>query len=119
MPILSTLLRELPWSSHLHVLSRSKLAEEREFYLRMAKQEQWSVREVARQIATQLFARAILQPPKLSAAQQLPQISYLRLPSQTSSISLDPCARIPLSFNTSSVESINALRGTTMLSPIL
>lgn len=67
-PILSTLLRELPWSSHLHILSRSKLAEEREFYLRMAKQEQWQVREVARQIDTQLFARTVLQPPKLSTA---------------------------------------------------
>ena len=65
-PILSTLLRELPWSSHLHILSGSKLAEEREFYLRMAKQEQWQVREVARQMDTQLFARTVTQPPKLS-----------------------------------------------------
>ncbi|MGV8843927.1 MAG: PDDEXK nuclease domain-containing protein [Pseudomonas sp.] len=65
-PKLSTLLRELPWSSHLHILSRSKRAEEREFYLRMAKQEQWSVREVARQIDTQLFARSVLHPAKLS-----------------------------------------------------
>ncbi len=65
-PILSTLLRELPWSSHLHILSRSKLPEEREFYLRMAKQEQWQVREVARQMDSQLFARTVLQPPKLS-----------------------------------------------------
>ena len=65
-PILSTLLRELPWSSHLHILSRSKLPEEREFYLRMAKQEQWSVREVERQIASQLFARAVTKPAKLS-----------------------------------------------------
>jgi predicted nuclease of restriction endonuclease-like (RecB) superfamily len=65
-PKLSTLLRELPWSSHLHILSRSKLAEEREFYLRMAKQEQWQVREVARQMDTQLFARTVTQPPKLS-----------------------------------------------------
>ena len=30
--ILSPLVRELPWSSHLHILSGSKLAEEREFY---------------------------------------------------------------------------------------
>jgi predicted nuclease of restriction endonuclease-like (RecB) superfamily len=65
-PILSTLLRELAWSSHLHILSGSKLAEEREFYLRMAKQEQWQVREVARQIDTKLFARTVTQPPKLS-----------------------------------------------------
>ena len=31
-PKLSTLLRVLPWSSHLHILSRSKRPEEREFY---------------------------------------------------------------------------------------
>ena len=33
-PKLSSLLRELPWSSHLHILSCSKRPEEREFYLR-------------------------------------------------------------------------------------
>lgn len=31
-PELSTLLRELPWSSNLHILTRSKRPEEREFY---------------------------------------------------------------------------------------
>jgi hypothetical protein len=41
---LSPLLRELPWSSHLHILSRSKRSEEREFYLRMATQNRWPVR---------------------------------------------------------------------------
>ena len=65
---LSTLLRELPWSSHLHILSRTKRPEEREFYLRMAAQQRWQVREVARQIDTGLFERAVLDPPKLSTA---------------------------------------------------
>ena len=65
---LSTLLRVLPWSSHLHILSRSKRAEEREFYLRMAAQQRWQVREVARQIDSGLFERAVLNPPKLSTA---------------------------------------------------
>ena len=65
---LSTLLRVLPWSSHLHILSRSKRAEEREFYLRMATQQRWQVREVARQIDSGLFERAVLNPPKLSTA---------------------------------------------------
>jgi predicted nuclease of restriction endonuclease-like (RecB) superfamily len=32
-PQLSTMLRELPWSSNLHILSKTKMAEEREFYL--------------------------------------------------------------------------------------
>ena len=63
---LSPLLRQLPWSSHLHIMSRSKRNEEREFYLRMATQNRWSVREVARQIDTALFERTVLNPPKLS-----------------------------------------------------
>ena len=67
-PKLSPLLRELPWSSHLHILSRSKRPEEREFYLRMATQNRWPVREVARQIDGALFERAVLSPPKLSTA---------------------------------------------------
>jgi predicted nuclease of restriction endonuclease-like (RecB) superfamily len=67
-PELSTLLRELPWSSNLHILTRSKRAEEREFYLRMATQQRWSVREVARQIDAAMFDRAVLNPPKVSTA---------------------------------------------------
>ncbi|WP_394756426.1 YhcG family protein [Rhodoferax sp.] len=65
---LSPLLRELPWSSHLHIMSRSKRIEDREFYLRMATQNRWPVREVARQIDTGLFERTVLHPPKLSTA---------------------------------------------------
>lgn len=65
---LSTLLRQLPWSAHLHILSRTKRKEEREFYLRIAAQQRWSVREVARQIDSGLFERAILNPPKVSTA---------------------------------------------------
>ncbi|SOE06327.1 Predicted nuclease of restriction endonuclease-like (RecB) superfamily, DUF1016 family [Variovorax sp. YR752] len=65
---LSTLLREIPWSSHLHILSRAKREEEREFYLRMTAQQGWQVREVARQIDSGLFERALLHPPKVSTA---------------------------------------------------
>lgn len=65
---LSPLVRELPWSAHLHILSRAKRPEEREFYLRMATQNRWPVREVARQIDGALFERAVLSPPKLSTA---------------------------------------------------
>lgn len=67
-PKLSTLLRELPWSSNLHILTRTKTVDEREFYLRMATQNRWQVREVARQIDSQLFVRAVLNPPKVSTA---------------------------------------------------
>ena len=67
-PELSTLLRELSWSAHLHILAKTKLPAEREFYLRMSNQQRWPVREVARQIDSALFERAVLHPPKLSTA---------------------------------------------------
>jgi predicted nuclease of restriction endonuclease-like (RecB) superfamily len=67
-PALSTLLRELPWSANLHILSRAKRPEEREYYLRMAVSSGWTVREVARQIEAGAFERAVTSPPKLSTA---------------------------------------------------
>ncbi|MBI2312396.1 MAG: DUF1016 domain-containing protein [Betaproteobacteria bacterium] len=65
-PKLSTLVRELPWSSNLHILTKAKLPEEREFYLRMTTRNRWPVREVARQINASLFERTVLHPAKLS-----------------------------------------------------
>ena len=65
---LSTLVRELPWSTHLHILSRAKRPEEREFYVRMAVSRGWNVREVARQIDAAAFERALTTSPKLSTA---------------------------------------------------
>lgn len=67
-PKLSTLLRELPWSSNLHILTKTKRPDEREFYLRLATENRWPVREVARQIDGALFERAALAKPKLSTA---------------------------------------------------
>lgn len=67
-PKLSSLLRALPWSSNLHILTKTKRPEEREFYLRMATRNGWQVREVARQIDGALFERTVLNPPKLSTA---------------------------------------------------
>jgi predicted nuclease of restriction endonuclease-like (RecB) superfamily len=67
-PELSTLLRQLPWSAHLHILAKTKRPEEREFYLRTSIQQRWPVRELARQIDGAMFERAVLNPPKLSTA---------------------------------------------------
>lgn len=64
--IVSALLRQLPWTHNLIILSQSKRAEEREFYLRMAIQERWSKRELERQFNTALFARIALNPIKVS-----------------------------------------------------
>jgi predicted nuclease of restriction endonuclease-like (RecB) superfamily len=75
-PILSPLLRELPWFSNLHILSRSKRPEEREFYLQMASRNHWQVREVARQMDAALFDRSVLHPPKLSNVTPMLATSY-------------------------------------------
>ncbi len=67
-PVLSALLRELPWTHHLLILSYSKQEEEREFYIRLAIHEKWSSRELERQMRAARFEQAVLSPPKLSAA---------------------------------------------------
>jgi predicted nuclease of restriction endonuclease-like (RecB) superfamily len=63
----SALLRQLPWTHNLIILSQSKHPEEHEFYLRMAIQEKWSSRELERQFKTALFERTVLSPAKVSA----------------------------------------------------
>jgi hypothetical protein len=42
--------------------------DERDFYLRLAEQNGWNVRELARQIDADLFERALLAPLQLSTA---------------------------------------------------
>ena len=65
-PKLSTLLREISWSHNLAIFSRCKSSEEREFYLKIAKQENYSFRELDRQISAGLFERTLLGNTKLS-----------------------------------------------------
>jgi predicted nuclease of restriction endonuclease-like (RecB) superfamily len=60
------LVRQIPWSHNLLILSRCKRPEEREFYLRLAHREGWSRRDLERQLAGSLFERAVLSPPKVS-----------------------------------------------------
>jgi len=76
---LSTLLRELPWSSHLHILSKTKSGEEREFYLRLAIRDHYTVRELEESIDGGLFERTIVHPPKLSTSlrEMHPQIESM------------------------------------------
>ena len=65
--IVSPLVRQLPWTHNMIILSQSKHPEEREFYLRMAIQEKWSKREIERQLKAALFERSVTQPAKASA----------------------------------------------------
>lgn len=62
----SLLVRLLPWTHNLIILSQSKRPEEREFYLRMASQESWSKRDLERQFQAALFERVVLHPAKVS-----------------------------------------------------
>ncbi len=62
------LVRQLPWSHNLLIMSRCKRPEEREFYLQMARRDRWPRRELERQLAGSLFERVVLNPPKASAS---------------------------------------------------
>ena len=65
-PELSTMLREISWSHNMAIFSRCKTTEEREFYLRLAKQENYSFRELDRQISASFFERTMIGNSKLS-----------------------------------------------------
>lgn len=67
-PKLSTMLREISWSHNLAIFSRCKSVEEREFYLKLTKQESYSFRELERQISTSLFERTMIGNSKLSTS---------------------------------------------------
>ncbi len=56
----STLLTQIPWSSHLHIMAKSKTIKEKEFYLRMAAKEKYPVRDLERQIDSCLYERTML-----------------------------------------------------------
>lgn len=65
-PKLSTVLREISWSHNLAIFSRCKTIQEKEFYLKLAKQENYSFRELDRQISSSLYERTMLGNAKLS-----------------------------------------------------
>ena len=66
-PKLSSLVREISWTHNLAIFSRCKTSEEREFYLKITKEENYSSRELERQISASLFERKIIGNEKLSA----------------------------------------------------
>ena len=67
-PKLSPLVRELSWSHNLAIFSRCDSAEEKEFYLKISKEENYSKRELDRQISASLFERTMIGNAKLSTA---------------------------------------------------
>jgi predicted nuclease of restriction endonuclease-like (RecB) superfamily len=77
-PKLSTMLREISWSHNLAIFSRCKTVEEREFYLRLAKRENYSFRELDRQISASLFERTMIGSSKLSTVLRAPNHSLAK-----------------------------------------
>ena len=67
-PKLSTVLREISWSHNLAIFSRCKNEEERAFYLKLSKTENYSFRELDRQITSSLFERTMIGNTKISTA---------------------------------------------------
>jgi predicted nuclease of restriction endonuclease-like (RecB) superfamily len=67
-PKLSPLVREISWTHNLLIFSRCKSIEEKEFYIKLVKQECYSKRELDRQISASLFERTMIGNSKLSTA---------------------------------------------------
>ena len=65
-PKLLPLVREISWTNNMLIFSRCKDTEEREFYLRLVRQENYSKRELDRQISASLFERTMIGNSKLS-----------------------------------------------------
>lgn len=63
---LSPLVREISWSNNLIIITRAKSVEEQEFYLRMCIAENYSKRELERQVSSSVFERTMLGNTKLS-----------------------------------------------------
>lgn len=66
-PKISALLREISWTNNLTIMSRAKTMEEREFYLRLVIKENYSTRELDRQINSSIYERTMLGSVQTSA----------------------------------------------------
>jgi len=58
--IRSSVLTEIGWTQHLSLMSRCKSEEERLFYLYLTKKENYTVKELDRQISASVFERTML-----------------------------------------------------------
>jgi len=64
--IRESILVKISWSHHLIIISRAKTIEEKEFYIRLCIKEQYSKRELERQIDSGIFERVMIGNQKLS-----------------------------------------------------
>ena len=66
--IRGSFLTKVSWTHHLTLISRTKTNEEREFYLKLAIKEKYSVKELDRQISASLYERTLLGDTRLAPA---------------------------------------------------
>lgn len=64
---LSSLMRQINWTNNLTIMSRCKIPEERDFYIRLTAEERLSTRELDKLISRGLFERTMIDTPNLSA----------------------------------------------------
>ena len=62
---MSTLLSQISWSNHLAIFSKAKTEEERHFYITLCVKENYSARELSRQIDSGYYERYMLSKEKL------------------------------------------------------
>lgn len=67
IPKLSALLTDISWSNHLHIISKTKTVEEKEFYINLASKNNYSERNFARIIDSATYERTMLADQKLPA----------------------------------------------------
>ena len=65
---LSPLVTQLTWTNNIIILSKTKSIEEKEFYLRLCIKENYTKREMARQIDSGYYERYLISGPKVSTA---------------------------------------------------
>ncbi len=71
--VVSPLVTQISWTNHLLIMSGSKSAEERHFYLSLCAKEHYSKRELERQMDSAYYERSMLSAQKLSSPSAVPQ----------------------------------------------
>ena len=61
----TTLLSQISWSNHLAIISKAKTEEERHFYIALCAKENYSARELSRQIDSGYYERYMIHPSKV------------------------------------------------------
>jgi predicted nuclease of restriction endonuclease-like (RecB) superfamily len=101
----STVLSQMQWSSHLHILNKTKSAEEKLFYILQAISQRLSVRELERQLNTAAFERTMLSNKSIAQLKsQIPEnlfkdpyiFEFLDLPDGHSEMDLEKAITLNL-----------------------